>query len=151
VDPQNAKTLYFYYVWESPTLVAADLNTCMVGEVVTYPGPAPNPPFVNFAPGNVLNLNHPGPLLWIEDHHWPPSMDPQHPNPAQYPVYEATQSYAYNCSVCMAAGTYQVMPGSVPEPHPIDRYVEVSNPNPPVSYNYRIVKTGVTGIFPAEP
>jgi hypothetical protein len=51
----------------------------------------------------------------------------------------------------MAAGAYQDMPGSVPEPHPIDRYVEVSNPASPVSYNYRIVKTGVTGIFPAEP
>jgi hypothetical protein len=153
VDPLNPKTLYFYYVWESPTGVANDLNTCVVGEIVTYPGPAPNPPFANFAPGNVQNLDKPGPQLWLEDHHYPPlgGFDPQHPNPAQYPVYEATQSYAFNCSVCMAPGAYQVMPGAVPEPHHIDRYIEVSDPNPPVVYQYRIVKTGVTGTFPAEP
>jgi hypothetical protein len=98
VNALSDGTLEFTYAWDSSTGNLADLSSCVVGEIVTYPGTSnpytwPNPPFNRATPNPTIG-NQPGTGGGFTDDHQPPNSFVQ---PYRASSFTATQLYRYRC------------------------------------------------------
>jgi len=122
--------LSFTYAWASSTGNLADLATCQVGEVVSYPngGVPSSPPFPNYT-FNTPAIFGAATSGFFSDSHSPPSgsfVKPYSDN-----SFTATQNYKYECGC--AGGDYNVL-----QTYSIVRQVV----NPSATWMYQITKAG---------
>ncbi len=108
----------FEFAWDSSTGVLADLHSCLVGEIVTYPGAPttyfpPSPPFPALNPGipNPTIGNVPGSDGGLIDRHHlqgKPFVKPY----SSASFITATQYYRYECP-CANNGDYVNLDGPI--------------------------------------
>jgi hypothetical protein len=92
--------LFFGYTWQSSSGKLSDLSNCMVGEIVTYPGPNPYPwpaPFPANSPDNPTVTNEPGADgEFTDDNNLEPAMT--FVKPYFQNSFTATQYFRYSCN-----------------------------------------------------
>ena len=133
-------TLYFEYQWDSSTGNKNDLDGCLIGEKVDYPGGNPYfwpSPWLDSS-RNPVDLNIAATSETMADTHYPGTWT----SPLISSSFSASQIYRHKC----CEGEYTTLMG----PQSIDR--EILHDSGCIMYwRYRIQKTGLVGTWCIEP